>query len=125
MAAQLNAAGFRPARRAQGFNKAVVLRRCQEGGLSSHGRHGSHKGLGQDEYRPAGLAREVGMPRATLKRWRRRGWVNVRQDERGHHVVWADADERRRRRRLHRLGRSAANRDRLAALTRPKQRPTP
>jgi hypothetical protein len=125
MAEKLNAEGFRPARRAKGFNKAVVLRLCQQCGLSSHGRHGGHKGLGQDEYRPAGLARKLGVPRETLKRWLRRGWVNVRPDERGHHIAWADADELRRLRQLHRLGRSAGNRERLAALTKPKQRPTP
>jgi hypothetical protein len=55
----------------------------------------------------------------------RRGWVNVRKDDRGHHIVWADADELRRLRQLHRLPRTAANRERLAALKKPKQRPTP
>jgi hypothetical protein len=124
MATKLNAEGFQPARRAKGFTGALVRRLCKQLGLSTGVRHGSQEGLGKQEYRPAGLARKLGVPRDTIKRWLRRGWVNVRQDERGHHIVWADADELRRLRQLHRLGRSAANRERLAALTTPKQRPT-
>jgi hypothetical protein len=125
MARTLNAEGFRPARRAQGFKGAMVLRLRQQWGLSGGSRHGSKEGLGKQEYRPGGLAKKLGVPLDTIKRWLRRGWVNVRQDERGHHIVWADADELRRLRQLHRLGPSAANRERLAALTKPKQRPTP
>jgi DNA invertase Pin-like site-specific DNA recombinase len=125
MATKLNAEGFRPAQRAQAFNGAMVSRLRKHLRLSRGARHGSKEGLGKQEYRPAGLAQKLGVPRETVKRWMRRGWVNVRQDARGHHIVWADADELRRLRALHRLPRTAANRERLAALTKPKQRPTP
>jgi DNA invertase Pin-like site-specific DNA recombinase len=125
IATKLNAEGFRPVRRAKAFNGALVLRLRTHWGLSRGARHGSQEGLGKQEYRPGGLAQKLGVPRETVKRWMRRGWVNVRQDARGHHIVWADADELRRLRALHRLPRTAANRERLAALTKPKQRPTP
>ncbi|HEV3257762.1 MAG TPA: recombinase family protein [Gemmataceae bacterium] len=124
IATKLNAEGFRPARRAKAFNGAMVSRLRKHWGLSRGVRHGSKEGLGKQEYRPAGLAQKLGVPRETVKRWMRRGWVNVRQDGRGHHIVWADADELRRLRALHRLPRTAANRERLAALQKPKQRPT-
>jgi hypothetical protein len=125
IAAKLNAEGFRPARRAKEFNGAIVLRLLSEWGLSRGARHGSSEGLGKQEYRPGGLAKKLGVPRDTVKRWIRRGWVKVRKDERGHHIVWADAGELRRLRQLHRLSGTAANRERLAALKKPKQRPTP
>jgi DNA-binding transcriptional MerR regulator len=124
MATKLNAEGFRPARRAKEFNGKIVLRLRKQLGLSTGVRHGSKVGLARQEYRPGGLAKKLGVPRDTVKRWIRRGWVNVRKDDRGHHIIWADADELRRLRQLHRLEPTAANRERLAALTKPKQRPT-
>jgi len=124
IATKLNAAGFRPVQRAKAFNRAMVLRLQKHLGLSRGVRHGSPEGLGKQEYRPGGLAQQLGVSRDTIKRWMRRGWVNARQDQQGHHIIWADADELRRLRALHRLPRTAANRERLAALTKPKQRPT-
>jgi hypothetical protein len=125
MARKLNTEGFRPARRDKEFNGAMVSRLRRQMGLRIGVRHGSKEGLGKQEYRPGGLARKLGVSRDTIKRWMRRGWVNVRQDDSGHHIIWADADELRRLRRLHRLPRTAANREQLAALSKPKQRPTP
>ena len=58
-----------------------------------------------------------------MRRWLRAGWVNVRRDEDGHHVIWADADELRRLRALHELPRTWANKARLAELKKPKPRP--
>jgi DNA invertase Pin-like site-specific DNA recombinase len=125
MATKLNAEGLRPARRAKGFTGPMVSQLRRQWGLSPGVRHGSKEGLGKQEYRPGGLAKKLRVPRDTVKRWMRHGWVNVRQDDRGHHIVWADADELRRLRELHRLPRTADNRERLAALKKPKQRPTP
>jgi DNA invertase Pin-like site-specific DNA recombinase len=124
MATKLNAEGFRSPR-AKEFNGVMVLRLRKQLRLSRGVRHGSKVGLGKQEYRPGGLAKKLGVSRDTVKRWMRRGWVNVSKDDRGHHIIWADGDELRRLRQLHRLGRSAANRERLAALKKPKQRPTP
>jgi len=47
----------------------------------------------------------------------------VRRDAAGFHVLWADADERRRLQELHRLPRIWANKARLAERKKPKQRP--
>ena len=70
-----------------------------------------------------GLARRLGISRDTVRRWLRAGWLNVRRDEDGHHVIWADADELRRLRELHALPRTWANKTRLAKLKKPKPRP--
>jgi hypothetical protein len=51
------------------------------------------------------------------------GWLNLRKDDDGHAVIWADADELRRLRELRRLPRTWANKERLAELRKPKQRP--
>ena len=37
-----------------------------------------------------------GMSRDTVRRWLRAGWLTVRRDAEGHHVIWADASELRR-----------------------------
>jgi hypothetical protein len=72
----------------------------------------------------AGLARRLGMSVDTITRWARAGWLNVRWDEIGHRIVWADADELRRLKELLQLPRTRQNKQRLAELTKPKQRPT-
>ena len=123
IAGKLNAEGFRPPKRTDHFTGAMVLRLTMELGLPRRQRHGSITGLGKDEYRPAGLARKLGVKRDTVRRWMRVGWLNLRQDEDGHHIIWADADELRRLRQLRRLPRTWANKGRLAELQKPKQRP--
>jgi DNA invertase Pin-like site-specific DNA recombinase len=123
MAARLNAEGFRPPKRTHRFTGEMVLRLTAHLGLTRRLRHGSRLGLGRNEYRPMGLARQLGVSRDTVRRWLRAGWLNVRRDEDGHHVIWADADERRRWKELHRLPRTWANKARLSELKKPKQRP--
>jgi len=123
IAARLNGEGFRPPKRTDRFTGNMVLRLTAELGLTRRPRHGSPVGLGEHEYRPAGLARKLGIVRDTVRRWLRAGWLNVRRDADGHHVIWADADELCRLRELHRLPRTWANKDRLAELKKPKQRP--
>ena len=92
-------------------------------GLVRRERHGTATGLGPDEYRPMGLARELDISRDTVRRWLRSGWLNMRRDEDGHHVIWADAGELRRLRELHALPRTWANKARLAELKKPNPRP--
>ena len=77
-------------------------------GLDRREPHGSLAGLGRDEYRPASLARRLGISRDTVRRWLRAGWLTARRDADGHHVIWADASELRRLRELHRLPRTWA-----------------
>jgi hypothetical protein len=123
IAKKLNAEGFRPPKRTGHFTGEMVLRLTIELGLPRRKRHGSTEGLGKDGYRPAGLARKLGVKRDTVRRWMRVGWLNLRKDEEGHHIIWAGADELRRLRQLHRLPRTWANKGRLAELQKPKQRP--
>lgn len=123
IAERLNAEGFRPPKRTNQFSGEMVRRLTAHLGLARRQRHGSPVGLGPDEYRPMGLARRLGISRDTVRRWLRAGWVNLRRDEEGHHVIWADADELRRLRELHALPRTWANRERLAELKKPKLRP--
>jgi DNA invertase Pin-like site-specific DNA recombinase len=123
IAQQLNAEGFRPPKRAKQFSGEMVRRLTVHLGLLRRQRHGSTTGLGPDEYRPMGLARRLGISRDTVRRWLRAGWLNVRRDADGHHVIWADASELRRLRELHDLPRTWANKKRLAKLKKPKPRP--
>ena len=123
IAERLNAEGFRPPKRTTQFTGGIVVRLTAHLGLERRQRHGSTSGLGPDEYRPAGLARRLGLSRDTVRRWLRAGWLTVRRDADGHHVIWADASELRRLRELHELPRTWANKNRLAKLKKPKPRP--
>ena len=119
----LNAEGFRPPRRAQQFTAHIVLDLLARLGLPRCQRYGSPADLGADEFRPAGLARRLGVSRDWVRRWLRSGYLNVRRDEEGHAVVWADADELRRLRELGRLFEAKVSGPRLDKLKRPKRRP--
>ena len=123
IAERLNAEGFSPPKRTDRFTAEMVLRLTTHLGLARRQRHGSSVGLGPAEYRPMGLARRLGLSRDTVRRWLRAGWLNVRRDEDGHHVIWADADELRRLGELHALPRTWTNKARLAELKKPKPRP--
>ena len=100
----------------------MVLRLTWRLGLGRREPHGSPAGLGRDEYRPWACA-TAGDSRDTVRRWLRAGWLTVRRDAEGHHVIWADAPELRRLRELHRLPRTWENKGRLAELKKPKPRP--
>jgi hypothetical protein len=123
IAARPNAEGFRPPKRTNRFSGEMVRRLTAHLGLARRQRHGSTAGLGPDEYRPMGLARRLGISRDTVRRWLRAGRLNLRRDEEGHHVIWADAGELRRLRELHDLPRTWATKKRLAKLKKPRPRP--
>ncbi|MBY0457826.1 MAG: recombinase zinc beta ribbon domain-containing protein [Gemmataceae bacterium] len=123
IAVRLNAEGFRPPKRTTAFTTEMVRRLAAQLDFSRRPRHGSRVGLGADEYRPMGLARELGVNRDTVRRWMRSGWVNVRRDADNHQVIWADAEELQRLRALHALARTWENRTRWAELKKPKPRP--
>ena len=122
IAVRLNEEGFHPPKRTKQFTSEMVSRLRVELGLSRRSRHGSTKGLGRDEYRVGGLARKLGVKRDTVRRWVKVKWVNVRRDEDGHHVIWADGFELSRLRELHELPRTWENKARFAKLKQPKQR---
>ena len=123
MADRLNAEGFRPPKRVDRFNRAMVQRLLWHQGLLRRHPHGSLVGLGRDEYRPSSLARRLGVSRDTVRRGLRTGWLTSCRDTDGHHVIWADASELRRLRELHQLPRNWATKARLTELTKPKPRP--
>jgi hypothetical protein len=123
IAERLNTEGFRPPKRVTRFTTEMVRRLMVQLGLARPAPHGSPTGLGPDEDRPTGLAQLLGISRDPIRNWRRVGWLNVRRDEQGHCIIWADAAERRRLRELHELPRTWANRKRLAELKKPKPRP--
>jgi hypothetical protein len=124
IAERLNAEGFRPPRRAKRFNRNIVVRLAARLGLPRRERYGSLTGLGPDEYRPAGLSRRLGVSRDAMQRWLRAGWLNVRRDEDGHAIIWADAEELTRLRTLSRLLQAGVAGARLAELKEAKPRPT-
>jgi ribosomal protein S14 len=107
------------------FTGAAVPKLTARLGLARRERHGTATGLGPDEYRPLGLARRLGVSRDTVRGWIRRGRVTAQADGDGHHVIWAGADELRRRGQLPGVRPSWANNERLAALRRPKPQPKP
>lgn len=123
IAERLNAERFQPPKRTKRFTRDMVLRLIGQLGLARRQRHGSRVGLGRDEYRPGSLADRLGITRDTVRRWVKVKWVNVRRDENNHAVIWADADELKRLRAVHRLPRTWAYKARLAELTKPKPRP--
>src|SRR5262249_21280334 len=102
---------------------AMVQRLTLRWGLIRRQRHGSREGLGRHEYRPTELAHRLGISRDLVRRWLRVGWLNVRRDEDGHHIIWADAGALHPLRGPHPLPRHRATKARLAELKKPKQGP--
>jgi hypothetical protein len=120
----LNAAGFRPPKRTPRFTGAMVSRLLERLGLPGRARLGSRAGLAVDEWRPGELARHLDIARATVTKWRSKGWLHAHRDADGYWVLWADADEVSRLRNLHALPRTWANKARFKKLIKPKRRPT-
>src|SRR5262249_56503733 len=69
IAERLNAEGFPPPRRAERFTARIVLWLMACLGLPRCERYGSSVGLGEDEFRPVGLARRLGGVRGRGARW--------------------------------------------------------
>jgi hypothetical protein len=124
----LNQEGFRPPKRASRFSSAMVA-----GFLAKGGRSGprpvalSATGmLRKGEWLLTDLARHLGMPSATLHRWRQVGWVHARKlpVPGGHWALWADAAELKRLARLRKHHRARRDQPIPAELTTPKPRKT-
>jgi DNA invertase Pin-like site-specific DNA recombinase len=126
VAEQLNREGFHPPKRSARFTGGIVGRL-----LAHRGRTGPRPRvveqpgvLGGHEWLLADLARELAMPQATLHRWIGVGWVQARKlsTPGGHWVIWADADELDRMRRIRTCPRGWSDEPMLAQLTKPKAR---
>jgi DNA invertase Pin-like site-specific DNA recombinase len=126
VAEQLNREGFHPPKRSARFTSGILSRLlAQRGRTGPRPRVVEQAGvLGAQEWLLTDLARELAMPQATLHRWVRVGWVHARKlpTPGGHWVVWADADELDRMRRLRTCPRGWSDVPMLAHLTKPKAR---
>ena len=128
IAEQLNRDGFRPPKHRPRFSHHIVGAL-----LSRHGRDGKRPDsierctLPPDEWSLADLARHLQIPQPTLYSWLRRGWVHGRRQPGalGRWILWADAEEVDRLRKLRRCRRSWYNQPQSVDLTRPKARSRP
>jgi hypothetical protein len=127
IAETLNAEGFRPAKQGPAFNeRSVRMLLCRLGLSGSRDDPAADAALlGPDEYWLSDLRRELKIPRSVLSRWCACGWVHARKLMVTHRrwVVWADAEEKGRLRRLHAARHRAPATRHPPELTTPKPRP--
>jgi DNA invertase Pin-like site-specific DNA recombinase len=121
IADRLNAEGLRTPRHDRAYSASMVLTLLSRWGVATAKDLVGH--LNPDEWWLPDLIRELGIDGSKMRRWIRRGWLNAwRAPVQRMWVVWADAEELQRLRRLR-------DRSRLGAkhyptgLTRPKIRP--
>lgn len=126
IAEHLNGEGFYPPKRTDRFNGGMIARL-----LSQRGLHGPRPRamvetgvLEADEYWLSDLARQLNLPRITLYKWQRLGWVHSRKvaEALGRLTLWADDEELERLRQLRLYKRQWPNPRYPATLTTPKPR---
>jgi hypothetical protein len=104
IAEQLNRDGFYPSRGPDRFYRTLVQHFLKRKGLMGLGaiRRAHPENFQPDEWTLRDLAGELGMPGVTLRSWLNRGWVRARRSGAtgGDWILWADARERERLRRL-------------------------
>ena len=99
IAGQLNAEGWRPAKRRETFTGPMVASLLVRQGLSagtSPPRAAPWPERAPEEWALSELAHALDMPATTLFSWLRKGWLKGRQVERAGHrqwLIWADAAE--------------------------------
>ena len=108
IAGQLAAEGFRTPRLHERFHDGEIQQLIRRLGLRpglDHDHRTDQGSLGPGQWWLATLAREIGMPAATLFGWLKRGWVTGRQDTRPPYrwIITADSAEVERLRALHQL----------------------
>ncbi len=122
----LNQEGFHPPKRAPRFTGSMVAGFLAKGGLSGpRPRALAAAGmLEKGEWLLSDLARALGMPSATLHRWRKVEWVQARKlpVPGGHWAIWADGAERKRLARLRKYYRRRRDQPIPVELTSPKPR---
>ena len=117
IAGQLAAEGFRTPRLHDRFHPGEIQQLIRRLGLRpglDHDHRTDQGSLGPGQWWLAALAREIGMPAATLFGWLKRGWITGRQDTRPPYrwIITADAAEVERLRALHQLPAGYHNRRR-------------
>lgn len=124
IAEALNREGFRPPKRRATYNAAMVQQL-----LARRGRSGPRPVAlsgddprGADEWWLGDLSRELGMPLPTVHGWIRRGWIRGRKlpGVGGRWILWADAEELDRLRRLRAYRRTWPDETYPAELTTPR-----
>ena len=129
MAEVLNAEGFHPSKRPRQFTGDTVglLWRQHFAPAARPGPQAPAGLLGPNEWGVLDLAGELRIPKNTLLAWMRRGWVRFRRlpGYRGRRIVWANAAERERLRRLRDTPHGWWDPPLPAELTTPVQRPNP
>ena len=122
----LNREGFHPPKRAGCFTRSMVATF-----LAKQGRSGPRPQaldaaglLRKGEWLLTDLARELGMPPATLHSWRKHGWVHALKllVAGGHWALWADGQELKRLVRLRRYQRKRRDQPVPEELTTPEPR---
>jgi len=99
IAAQLNAEGWRPAKRRATFNGPMVANLLAHQGMSagvSRAHAAPWPDRGANEWSLPELARTLEMPPVTLFSWLRKDWLNARQAPHGGRqqwLIWADEAE--------------------------------
>jgi DNA invertase Pin-like site-specific DNA recombinase len=101
IAQQLNAEGWRPAKRRETFTAEMVGSLLARQGLRSSPSQPRSVARKTDEWTRSELAYTLDMPEATLYSWLCKGHLKARRDEgSGQWLIWAEARERQRLRSL-------------------------
>lgn len=115
IAEQLNAEGWRPAKRRATFNGPMVANLLAHQGVSAGvcaSQPAPWSERGANEWPLPELARTLEMPPVTLFSWLRNGWLQARQVPRAGRrqwLIWADAAELERLRARRQVPRRWAN----------------
>jgi hypothetical protein len=117
IAGRLATEGFRTPHQHERFHDGEIQHLIRRLGLRpglDHDHRTDQGSLGPGQWWLAALAREIGMPAATLFGWLKRGWVSGRQDTRAPYrwIITADQAEVERLRALHQLPAGYHNRRR-------------
>jgi len=117
IADRLAAEGFHTPHLHERFNTGEIQHLIRRLGLRpglDHDHRTGQGSLGPSQWSLATLAREIGMPAATLFTWLKRGWITGRQDTRPPYrwIITADPAEVERLRALHQLPAGYHNRRR-------------
>jgi DNA invertase Pin-like site-specific DNA recombinase len=117
IAGQLATEGFHTPRLHERFHTGEIQHLIRRLGLRpglDHDQRTDQGSLGPGQWWLATLAREIGMPAATLFGWLKRGWITGRQDTRAPYrwIITADSAEVERLRALHQLPAGYHNRRR-------------
>jgi DNA invertase Pin-like site-specific DNA recombinase len=122
IAAKLTEEGFRPPKRRGAFTAEMALDLLHACGLGAE--HLQADLLEKQEWRAPDLARQIGIGRKRINVWIQRGWVHARQTPiYKHWLIWADARELRRLRKLAAAIQGAPGGRPDPTLTKPGKRP--